>query len=366
MGQRGVLALAIGLLLLLACAPSGGANGNAGAAQPGAASATGPPRAATGGTAATAAPAAASAAAPGPLRKMTLPLSAISGSMTPLWVGVDYGIFARHGLDVEPVASSPTQASQTLASGGADLAVVGGSAVSAWVGGATDLVFVGGLANKAVFKVLGRPEVARMDDLRGLAVGSTSPGSGATLALFETLRRFSIEPTRDVSLVYLREQPNVLAGLLTAGVQGGVLASPFAEQGQAQGLRVLADMTELNIASLANNIATTRGFLAREPDVVHRFLLAYVESIEHARNQPDDAIASILKGTRSSDRADAQVAYDLYRTVWDPWPSEPAIETVLENMDPPAQGVRPAEMIDYGPLRELERSGALPAHWRRP
>jgi ABC-type nitrate/sulfonate/bicarbonate transport system substrate-binding protein len=34
------------------------------------------------------------------LLPVTLGYSAISGSFAPLWVGVDQGLFARHGLDV--------------------------------------------------------------------------------------------------------------------------------------------------------------------------------------------------------------------------------------------------------------------------
>lgn len=314
-----------------------------------------------------ASPAAAVASTPTPppsLQPLQVPMAAISGSMTPLWVARDYGLFARHGLEVELTGMSPTQASQALGSGSVPIAALGGSAVSLYASGATDLVFVAGQTNKAVWRVMGQPDVARLDDLRGQRVGSTSPGSGATLALFETFRRFGIEPTRDLEIVYLRELPGVLAGLTSGAVRGGVLSSPFVEQGLAHGLVSLVDMRDLNIASLAINMTTTRTQLARDRDLVRRFVMGYIEGIQYARDHPEQAIDAILRGSRSDNRADAATAYELYRTVWDPWPSEAAIQTVLDNMDPPAPHVQPADMIDLSILRELEQSGWLAQHYR--
>src|SRR3954451_20934398 len=37
---------------------------------------------------------------PGPLPKVTISYSSISGTFLPLWIAVDEGLFAKHGLDV--------------------------------------------------------------------------------------------------------------------------------------------------------------------------------------------------------------------------------------------------------------------------
>jgi ABC-type nitrate/sulfonate/bicarbonate transport system substrate-binding protein len=299
------------------------------------------------------------------VQQLQVPLASIAASSAPLQVAVDYGLFRRQGLEVELNGMAPAAATQALSAGSVPIAVTGGSTVTAWVGGATNLVFIAGLSNKAVFKIMGRPEIGRLEDLRGKAVGSTTAGSGATLALFETLRRFGLQPDRDVEMIYLREQPAVVAGLLGGGVQGAVLGSPFAEQAQAQGARILVDMRELNIEMLALNLTTTREQLERAPDLLRRFLMAYIQGIQYAREQPAAAIESIMRLTRDNDRAEAEAAYALYREVWNPWPSEAAIQALLDNMDVPgASTARPADMIDDRLLRELERSGWLAANYR--
>jgi ABC-type nitrate/sulfonate/bicarbonate transport system substrate-binding protein len=212
---------------------------------------------------------------------------------------------------------------------------------------------------------MGRPEITRIEELRGKAAGSSTAGSGASMALFETLRRFNLEPDRDVQITYLREQPNIVSALMAGAVQAGVLAPPFTDQVVAQGGKVLVNMLDFNIELLANNVTTTRTLLARDPDLVRDFLMGYVEGLQYARDNKADAVQSIMKGTRSDDRAEAESAYDTYRDLWNPWPSEGAIVTVLNNLDEPgAKTAKPADMIDDRILRELERTGWLAEHYR--
>src|SRR5437899_2707855 len=80
-------------------------------------------------------------------------------------------------------------------------------------GGARNLVFVGGLINRALFKVIARPEIMRFEDLRGRTVGGTTAGSAATIAMQETLRQNGLDPERDVSMIYMRENPSLFTGL---------------------------------------------------------------------------------------------------------------------------------------------------------
>lgn len=304
---------------------------------------------------------------PAPPRPVAFGLTTVSGTVAPIWVALEHGIFARHGLAVETVAMSPAAVNQALLAGNLHLATSGGSAISAYVGGATELVFIAGLLNKAHFKILARPEIARIEQLRGRTIGSSTAGSGASMALLETLRRFGLEPHRDVQISYLREQPNIASGLLSGAVDAGVLAPPFTDQVEAQGARVLVDMRQFNVELTGTNLTTTRTFLAREREVAKRFVMAYAEALRFAREHREPTVAAILRGTQSTDREQAESAYEVFRDLWDLWPTEGAIQTVLNNLDEPgADRVRPAELLDLSILHDLERSGWLAQHYRAP
>lgn len=303
--------------------------------------------------------------APPELRRIEVPLAAISAQDAPLWLGVDQGMFARYGLAVALIDMAPATASQALSAGSAPVGMTGGSGVTAWLGGARNLVFVGGLINRALFKVVARPEIARFDDLRGRTAGGTTAGSAATIAMQETLRRNGLEPGRDVSMVYLRDNPSLFTGLTSGAVYAAAMGSPWPERLEAQGGHVLVDLKKEGLELITLNVTSTREQLASDPDVVRRFLMGYVDAMQAARDNPDQAIDAILHGTRGDDRAEAAESYEVYRDVWNPWPSAPAIGNLLKNIDlPEARTVDPAALIDDSILRELEASGWLAEHYR--
>lgn len=321
------------------------------------------------GLQASAAPtAAASNAQPPPsLRQFDMPLVSTAASMVPFWLAEDQGIFRRYGLEPTLVQLPPATAAQALSAGSAPVAAAGGSVVSAWVGGATDLVFIAGNSNTAPYRVIVRPDITRMEELRGKSIGLTTPGASPTVAMAEVLRRYGLEPERDVTFTYLRDTAATVAGLLTGVVQGIATSSPQAEQALADGNRLLLDMRDLDVPILGPQLATTRAIIERDPDLLRNVLMTYVEGVKVARERPEDGISAIVRGARLDDRTLAELAYHEYYPLWDYRLSEPAIQTLLDNMDVPgAATARPAAMMDHRFIRELESNNWLATHWRAP
>lgn len=308
---------------------------------------------------------AAPAEAPPPTHQFEMPMASTNATMLPLWVAVEQGLFLRYGLDVTLVNLPPATATQALTAGSVPVAATGGSTTTAFVGGARELVYIGGVSNKAPYRVVVRPDILTMDDLRGKAIGLATPGSSPAVAMAEVVRRYGMEPDRDIMFSYLRDSSASVAALLSGSVQAIVTGSPQAEYALAEGNRLLLDMRELNLPILGINISSTRPMVEREPDLLRRVLMAYIEGIQYARDHPDDAIVTMMRATNIDDRTLAELAYREYTDIWDPWPSEAGIQTLLDAMDvPAARSVRPAELIDDRFLRELEASGWLAQHYR--
>jgi ABC-type nitrate/sulfonate/bicarbonate transport system substrate-binding protein len=350
------------LLALVACAPapSAPAKPAAGSVPAGPAA---PASAPTPGAGAAAPSASRVEPTPAALRRIELAAGAVSATSGPLWVGVDHGHFARYGLEVEVSTLAAATATQAVQSGSVPFAATSASTVAAIAGGARDLVFIAGGITKPLFQVLAVPEVARVEDLRGRTVAGSTPGASASIALIETLRKHGLEPDRDAAMLYLREQPTILSGLVSGQVAAGVLASPFNKQGRDQGLRLLVDVGDSDIEIFGQSITTTRGLLERDYDTARRFVMGYVDAIEFSRRQPAATIDSLMRGTRSENRADAEEAYAVYRAVWDPMLSTKAMQTLLDHTDVPgARDLRPEQVFDDRIMRELEASGWLAQH----
>jgi NitT/TauT family transport system substrate-binding protein len=349
--------LAVLLLALTACTPAAPSATAPAPARP----ATDPPsRPEPASAPATAAAPAAAAPTPATVRQARLLISTTSATIGPLWVAAEQGFFRRHGLEMELPAVSATAANQALTAGEVGLAVTGGASVTAWLGGATDLVFVAGLVNRPIFKIMGRPDVHSMDDLRGKSIGTSTAGTGAAISLLAILKRLGIQPDRDVSIVYLRDPPTMLGALVNGAVQAAVLSPPFTNVAQSQGANVVVDMLDTDLDFLANNITSTRPQIERDPDLVRRVVTAYVEATQFAREHPEETIGALMRGTQTDDRAEAEAAYAMYRGIWHPWPSEAGIQTYLDNTDlPNARTTQPSALIDYRFVRELQQSGLL-------
>src|SRR3954470_8790322 len=202
----GLLGPLLAIAALLSCGP-GGTPSAAPAAAP-AAAAPAPPT---------------EAAPPTPLHQFELPMASQNATMLPFWVAAEQGIFRRHGLDVTLVNLPPSTASQALQSGSVPGAATGGSTVTAYVGGATELVYVGGVSNKAPYRVVVRPDILRMEDLRGRSIGLGAPGASPAVAMLELVRHYGLEPDRDVTFTYLRDSSATVAALLSGSIDGIVM-----------------------------------------------------------------------------------------------------------------------------------------------
>jgi len=358
---------AVGLVFaLLACTAPSAPAARSGAAAPSPAPPSGQPAAGGAGQSASAAPAAEPTAPP--MRAFELPIATVSATSTPLWVGQDQGIFKRYGFDVAVTGLAPAAATQAVQSGTVPFAATSGSTITAFVSGARELRYIAGLANRVPFQLISQPDVTRFEDLRGKAVGTSTPGSSTSIALMEILRDRGLEPDHDVSVLFLREQPAIFTGLVSGQVAAGFMASPFTTRARNEGYYLLLDTVAAGIDILGLNITSTTDVLQREPEMVRRFLMAWVESVQFARHQREATIDSMMRGTRNDNRALAEESYDQYQTIWDVKLSPPAIQKLIDGSEdlPGAKDVKAEQMIDDRILRELEASGWLAQHLTPP
>jgi len=113
------------------------------------------------------------AGAQSPLEKLRLTYSAIGGSQASVWIPYEAGIFRKHGLDVELLyVGGGGRAAQVVQSGEVPIGVFTGGAVinSNLAGG--DLVMIASSMNVMTFAVMARPEIRRVEDLKGKKSGS--------------------------------------------------------------------------------------------------------------------------------------------------------------------------------------------------
>jgi NitT/TauT family transport system substrate-binding protein len=162
--------------------------------------------------------------------------AAISGPHAVLWIAREAGLFDKNGLKAEVayIRSGSTHA-QALVAGELQMGQMGGpAALAAGVAGA-DVVLVAVALNTTPIVLMGT--VSKMEELKGKAVGVTRYGSNTDISARFALRKFGLQPEKDVALVQLEDYPGIMGGIASGRIAAGALADPFTLYAASSGTR---------------------------------------------------------------------------------------------------------------------------------
>src|SRR5438128_7975909 len=160
--------------------------------------------------------------------------------MSPMWIAKEAGFFKKQGLDVKLVfiASGPTGTTSLLA-GETDVGIIGGFApIRAIVGGSKDLVIIGQSKTRMTGNIVGKKEIANVQDLRGKRLGIDRIGSNPDMFAQVALSRFQIDTLKDLQYVQLGDVGKVVAGLQAGVMDAGVAGAPHDVFAQRLGVQV--------------------------------------------------------------------------------------------------------------------------------
>ena len=224
------------------------------------------------------------------------------------------------------------------------------------------MVLVSCVLNTFIFSIMSRPEIEKPEGLQGKKVGVSRFGAATDFALRYALRRWGLEPGRDVTILQIGGVPEILGAIEARSIDAGVLASPSTLRAKKAGLRELVDMGTLGIEYPGSCIVTTKRFLKENRQVVKEFLQAFLEGVQ--KTVADQAFAGrvITKYTRVTDPEVIAVTYQDFARYVQPIPrATPAgVKLILDQLsasEPKARGVNPESLIDSSLLQELEREG---------
>ena len=288
--------------------------------------------------------------------------SAVSATQSSFFVTKEGGYFEKHGLLVEPVyVASGTKVAQAVIAGEFPVALAGGTVVNATLGGG-DIVIFGGLVNVPSFYIYVHPSIKRPDDLKGKAIGVTTYGSSTDFSIRYLIKKWGMEPDKDIKVLQMGGQPQIVAAMTGGSVQGGVLSSPSNFHATKAGFQLLVDFKKVGLDYPTVSLVSTRSFIKRDPQTVRRFLMAYSEGTERLYRDKEFTMKVIAKYTKTSDREALESAYGFATTFIERPPHLPykAIETILAQIgekDPKARTAKPEAFIDPTFYNELESGG---------
>lgn len=304
-------------------------------------------------------------AAEGP--SMRVVYNALGGSMAPLWVAHEMGLFSKHGLQHNLNYMAATTAVQALATGSEEIGLVGNQAVDLALEGA-DTIYVASTVPRFIFQLYGDPAIKSVNDLKGKVVAATQPAASTDYATRIVLRRFGLVPDKDVKILYAGSMPALVTMLKSGNAVAGLMSVPTIYQAQELGLKPILNVTDLNIPFIFVGVATTRKVIQQKPEAVTRFLRAYTEAIAVIRRDKETALTALGKFLKTDNRQTLDGIYDEYGGVFQRVPliTKEEVKAVLDvAKSPRAQQVKPEEFYDNSFIQKLEVSGFINSLYAR-
>ena len=176
-------------------------------------------------------------------------------------------------------------------------------------------------------------------------------------------------PLSDVTLLQLGVGQNArLAALKSGVVEAGIFVPPVTRVARRQGFYPMLDMSKEKFEYAGTAIAVSGQSLREKPEMVERFLRAYIAGIHYAKTHKEESMritARYMKLDPDKDRASLEETYNIF--IQDvvqrkPYPSLPGIQRVLDQIaetDPKAKTAKPEHFVDTRLLTELDRSGFI-------
>jgi NitT/TauT family transport system substrate-binding protein len=304
-------------------------------------------------------------------QKMMVGYSGVTAIQAPVWVMKDAGHFKQEGLDADLIyiASSTTMA-QAMLAGEVAISTANSQAVvdTGLQGG--DLVAVGAFVNFVALYVIAAPEIKSVSDLRGKPVGVTRFGATTDFAMQMFLKKYGLEPVRDVPIVQIGGVPELAAALSKKSIYAAAMSYPMGLVAQQAGMKMLANLAKEEIPFLHQGLTTTNKFMREHRAQAKAFVRAYGRAVHfmHTRKEESKAIVSrytkvtnpnLLEGTM-------QYAYDFVEKV--PLVKREAFQVTLDESakkNPKAKQAKPEQFYDNSLVHELVKEGFFAALWGR-
>lgn len=296
-------------------------------------------------------------------KKVVFGYSTIGAMAAGAWMAKEIGAYERYGIDAELIyiSSGPTVV-QALLGGDVTGGIAATNAVVAAVLRGAPLVSVLSTANRPYHRLWVRPEINRLEDLRGKTVGVSRFGSVTDNLTRMVLKKYGLENavairqmggTAEVSAAFQNKQ---ISGAVTSSLRVDASVQP----------RLLLKLEDMGFQYSMDVIAYSRDDLERFPQVVEGMVRAYAEGVAAIHYQKEKAFKAIAKYARLQDPKKIDEIYEDSVIYLEKIPRvEPdAVNSILEFMG--KKGVPVETFADNAIVDKMVREGFIDRLYKKP
>lgn len=279
------------------------------------------------------------------------------------FVARDAGFFQKYGLDVRIVVfDAGSILAQAALSGEVKVAVSSGPATIASRTQGADTIIIAACVNTLPYSLVAAKGITKWDQIKGKKIAISRFGSGTDTAIRLVLKKFGLDPAKDVTIVQLGTQPSRVQALSAGAIDATIISPPLDITAKKQGYQILVNIAELKIPYPQQVVETTDRFIRENPHTVKHFLKGFIEGVRYAASSKEETKKAIIKYLKTTDPEILEATYQSFVQVTDET-CYPNMEGIRNAMDEVAQRVtavkskKPEDFVNLHFLKELEKEG---------
>jgi len=277
----------------------------------------------------------------------------------------DFGFWQKYGIDARVVIfDAGSILAQAALSGEVKFSVSSGPATIASRTQGADSIIVAACVNTLPYSVIAAKGIVKWEQLKGKKVAISRFGSGTDTAIRLVLKKFGLDPLKDLIILQLGTQPARVQALSAGAIDATIVSPPLDIVAKKQGYPILVNIAELGIPYPQQVIETTDRFARENPHVVKNFIKGFIEGVRYVATHKEETKKIITKYLKVADPEILEATYQSYLQVTDysGYPNLDGMRNALEEVVQrvaAAKSKKPEDFVDTRFLKELEKEGFL-------
>jgi len=275
----------------------------------------------------------------------------------------DVGLWQKHGLDARVVVfESGSILAQSALSGEVRFSISSGPATIASRTQGADTIILAATVNTLPYSIVAAKNITKWEQLKGKKIAVSRFGSGTDTAVRMVLKKYGLDPVKDVFILQVGTQPARIQALSAGVIDATIVSPPLDFQAKKQGYQILVNIADLKIPYPQLVIEATERYVRENPQTVKSFLKGFIEGVHYAASHKDETKKIMTKYLKTVDPEILDVTYQNFLQTTD-YSGRPNLEGIRNAMDevavrlPAVKSKKPEDFVDMRLLRELEIEG---------
>ncbi len=299
-----------------------------------------------------------------PLKKINVGVPSVSVANIIIYVTKEAKLYEKYGLDAQVIAINGSGiASKALIGGNLDIVPVATPTVIAADLAGSDLVILAHTMPGVVHALMVKPEIKRIEDLKGKKIAVSSLGSLTDFLVRSIAKKKGLNPDRDLTLIQTGSDSDRIVALKSGVVDGAAMSHPGYGRAKKMGFSMLWDASK-EIDYPWMEITTRRAAIKSDREMIMNYVKAHLEGIALFKKDRDFGRKVIKKTLRFDDDELINESYEIFSKMFlaTPYPNLPGMKVSFEYVAASRPDVwkhKPEEFADSSFVEELDKSGFI-------